>query len=152
MTILKHFTTKLPLLSLFLFWGGALNGQNTTGEFYEIKTYKLKNKSQEERVDAFLKGALIPALHKQGIKKVGVFKPLETDTIYGKRIVVLIPYSFLEQFSRTPDLLSADEQFNLKGKEYLEAIYSNPPYDRIESIVLKAFTGNPQMGTPELTD
>jgi len=151
MTILKHFAAKLPLLLLFLFWGGVLNGQNKAGEFYEIKTYKLKNKSQEERVDAFLKNALLPALHKQDIKNVGVFKPLETDTTYGKRIVVLIPYASLEQFSKIPDLLSADEQFNQKGKEYLDAIYPNPPYDRIESIVLKAFTGNPQMGTPELT-
>ena len=115
MTILKHFTTKLILLLPFLFLG-TVYAQNTTKEFYEIKTYKLKNKSQEDRVHAFLVYDFMPAAHKFGIKKVGVFTPLETDTTNGKRIVVLIPYSSLEQFSSLNDLLNAKEEYDPKQK------------------------------------
>jgi hypothetical protein len=151
MTILKHFTSRLIPLLPFLFLGIMVNGQPAR-EYYEIKTYKLKGKLQEERVDAFLQNAYLPALHKLGIRKVGVLKPLETDTTYGKRIVVLVPYASLDEFSKTSDLLFKDEQFNSKGKGYLDAIYSDPPYERLESVLLRAFTGNPRMDVPALTN
>ena len=83
-------------------------------------------------MDAFLKNAYLPAMHQAGIKNIGVFKPLETDSTYGKRIFILIPYNSLEQFSKISDVLFADKQFNLNGKEYLDAVYSNPPYVRID--------------------
>jgi hypothetical protein len=137
------------LFSLFLFLGVTLKGQNSVKGFYEIKTYKLKNKSQEERVHAFLIDDLIPAAHKFGIKKVGVFTPLETDTTYGKRIVVLIPYSSLEQFSSLNVLMNATEEYGPKAKDYIDADYTNPPYDRIESVLLSAFSGMPQMEAPQ---
>lgn len=150
MTILKHFTPKLILLLPFLFLGATSKGQNSAKEFYEIKTYKLKDKSQEERVNAFLIYNLLPTVHKFGIKKVGVFTPLETDSTYGKRIVVLIPFSSLEQFSNLNDLLNATEEYDPKAKEYIDAGYTNPPYDRIESVLLRAFSGMPQMEVPPL--
>ncbi len=151
MTILKHFTPKIMLLFLFLFLGATLKGQPTTREFYEIKTYKLKDKLQEERVHAFLVSDFLPTLHKFGIKKVGVFTPLETDSTYGKRVVVLIPYTFLEQFSKLNDLLNA-AAYDVKSKEYIDAVYTNPPYDRIESVLLSAFSGMPQMEVPPLNN
>ncbi len=150
MTILKHFTAKLMLLLPFLFLGVTLKGQNSGKEFYEIKTYKLKNKSQEERVHSYLIYNFLPAAHKLGIKNVGVFTPLETDTTYGKRVVMLIPYSSLNQVSELNDLLFATEEYNPKAKEYIEAEYTNPPYDRIESVLLRAFSGMPKMETPQL--
>ena len=150
MTILKHFTAKLILFLPFLFLTVMLKGQNSGKEFYEIKTYKLKNKSQEERVHTYLTYNFLPAAHKFGIKKVGVFTPLETDTTYGKRIVVLIPYASLDQLSGLNDLLSATKEYDPKGKEYIDADYTNPPYDRIESVVLRAFSGMPKMEIPQL--
>jgi hypothetical protein len=150
MTILKHFAPKLILLLPFLFLGATLKGQNSARGFYEIKTYKLKNKSQEERVHAFLIYDFLPAAHKFGIKNVGVFTPLETDTTFGKRIVVLTPYSSLEQFANLNDLLKAREEYDPKAKDYINADYTNPPYDRVESVLLRAFSGMPQMEVPHL--
>jgi len=43
-----------------------------------------KGVEQQQRVETYLEKALIPALHKLGVKKIGVFKPVETDTTYGK--------------------------------------------------------------------
>jgi hypothetical protein len=120
-------------------------------EYYEIRVYYLKDKSQEEKVDKFLKDAFLPALHRAGIAKVGVFKPVESDSTYGKRIYVLIPYSSMDQFTKLPDALQKDKQFEVTGKDYLDAPYDNPPYTRIQTTVLQAFAGQPQLEVPNLT-
>ncbi len=117
--------------------------------FFEIKVYTLKEKSQEDRVDAFLKDAYLPALHKTGIKNVGVFKPVETDTTFGKRIFVLIPYTNLDQFEETSRILATTEFTS--GKDYIDAEYTNPPFVRQQSIILRAFPGMPGLGLPALT-
>lgn len=153
----KIFMTKLSsfvIISLtftYLFAPEA-QAQKSKREFYQLKTYQLKDKDQEIHVDAFLTNAYLPAMHRVGIKNIGVFKPMETDTTYGKRIFVLIPYTSLDQFSKISDALFADKQFNLDGKEYLDAVYTNPPYVRIESILLQAFTGMQKMEVPTLAN
>src|SRR3982751_1635688 len=68
-------------------------------QFYEIRIYHLKNKEQEERVDKFLQTAYLPALHRKGIKTVGVFKPVNNDTSSDRRIFLFIPFKSLDQFS-----------------------------------------------------
>jgi len=128
----------------------TVNSQNSQKEYYEIKTYRLKDKSQEERVHAFLTYDFLPTAHKFGIKKIGVFIPLETDSTFGKRIVVLIPYTSLEQLSKLNDLLVAKEEYDPKAKDYINADYTNPPYERIESVLLQAFSGMPHMEMPQL--
>src|SRR5690348_18271999 len=69
-------------------------------EFYELRIYQIDTPEQEKVVDEFLQQAYLPALHRHGIPKVGVFKPIEQDTVYyGKRIYVLIPFETLEKFA-----------------------------------------------------
>lgn len=119
-------------------------------EFYEIRVYYFKEKSQEDRIEKYLKDALVPALHRASISNVGVFKPVETDSTYGKRIYLFIPYTSLEQLTKIPETLSKDKQYETAGKEYLDAPFDNPPYTRIQSIVLQAFTGLPKHEKPSL--
>ena len=114
--------------------------------FFELKIYRLAGKEQEDKVDAFLKDSYLPALHKSGINNIGVFKPVESDTTFGKRLYLLIPYSTLDQFERTSRLLGGNTVTG--SKEYLDADYTNPPYARIETIVLRAFPGMPGMEAP----
>ena len=119
-------------------------------EYYEIKVYTVTSKAQEERVDRFLKSAYVPALHRAGVSKVGVFKPVETDTVnYGKKIFVLIPFKSLEEFGKLPEKLEKDKQFESAGAEYLNAPYNDIPYARLESILLYAFSGMPQLEVPK---
>lgn len=138
----------LSLLLLVAFFAQAQ--KNSKLEYYELRTYILKDASQETIVENFLKNAYLPGLHNAGLKNIGVFKPLETDTTFGKRIYVLVPYSSLDQFAKLADDLLADAQFNITGKEYLDAEYTNPPYVRIEATLLRAFTGMRKMETPTL--
>ncbi|MCE6990674.1 NIPSNAP family protein [Dyadobacter sp. CY323] len=144
--ILKKKTTLLSLLLCLI----TLSTQAAPPkrEFYQIKLYHLKNKDQENRVDAYLKDAYIPALHKAGIKNIGVFKPVATDTSAGKLIYVLIPIKSLDQLVSIPQTLNKDAAYLAAGKDYIDAEYKNAPYARIQSTVLRAFENSPMLKTP----
>ncbi|HXI00880.1 MAG TPA: NIPSNAP family protein [Sphingobacteriaceae bacterium] len=108
-------------------------------ELYEIRIYHLKNKEQENRIDAYLKDAFLPVMKRNGIHKVGVFKPIGNDTAKTRLIYLLIPYKSEKQYFNLSAQLNKDKQFMLDGQEYHNAAYNNIPYNRIESILLKAF-------------
>lgn len=112
-------------------------------EFYEIKIYHLQNADQELRVESYLKDAYVPAMHRAGVKNIGVFKPVATDTSAGKLIYVFTPLSSLDQLLTLPTVLDKDAAYLSSGKDYIDAVYKNPPYVRFESIVLQAFTEMP---------
>jgi hypothetical protein len=143
---------KVKICFIFLLIAGFVSFGFAPGrEYYELRIYTLKDKSQEEKVEQFLKDAYIPALHRAGVKKVGVFKPLESDTTYGKRIFVLIPYASIEQMNKMPGVLAKDKAMASGGSSYLDAPYDNPPYARMQTILMQAFTGHPQLAAPKLT-
>jgi hypothetical protein len=117
-------------------------------EFYSIRIYHLKTTEQEARLDTYLQQALIPALHRMGIPDIGVFKPIGNDTAAVRRIYVLIPFKSLEQYIGLTNALDKDEQYKTAGKDYIEAPYDNPPYLRMESILLQAFPDMPRHSVP----
>lgn len=119
-------------------------------EWYELKVYNLEKKDQSDRIDAFLKNAYIPAMHRLGFSSIGVFKPLETDSAYGKKIYVLIAYPSLSAFSEVQSSLDKDQEFQQKGQEYLMAKHDNVPFKRVESILMKSFSKAPVMKRPNL--
>src|SRR5689334_23301373 len=122
------------------------------GEFFEIKVYTITSTDQEKLIDEYLEKAYLPALHRAGIKTVGVFKPIESDTVYfGKRIFVLTPFKSLEQFGSLEQVLQKDQQYLSAGKNYIDAVYTNPPYARMETIILKAFKDMPALEVPKLS-
>jgi hypothetical protein len=118
--------------------------------YYEIKIYHLKTKAQEDRLDSYLKGAYLPALHRRHIDKVGVFKTMETDTA-DKRVYVLIPFTAINLIENLDSELSGDQQYLADGKDYIDAAYDDLPYSRMETIVLKAFPKWPTPTEPQLT-
>lgn len=141
----------LVKLSIFVLFSSTLiYCTPQSRDFYAIKIYHYNDKSQEERIDKFLQNAYLPSLHRAGIEKVGVFKPVETDTVSGKRIYVLLPLTSLDQLVTLPQKLEADKQFASDGQEYLKAAYDNPAFTRMETIVLQAFSGKPTFDVPEL--
>lgn len=117
-------------------------------DYYQIKIFTLSDNAQEERMDQYLEAAYIPALHRAGIGKVGVFKPTEEDTAAGNIIIVWIPFRSLEQLEELPGNLNTDAEYLAAGKDYLEASFDNAPYERIESTLLKAFRDMPQFAAP----
>jgi hypothetical protein len=117
-------------------------------QFYEIRIYQISQKSQEDRVEAFLKDAFLPALHRAGIPTVGVFKPIETDTAFGKLIYVFIPFKTVDQYLGIDDKFKKDEVYQAAGKSFLDAPFNDPSFKRYESILLKAFSFMPEFKAP----
>ncbi|MEI8225058.1 MAG: NIPSNAP family protein [Bacteroidota bacterium] len=145
---------RLPFLALLFLITASFKGFGQAPakqEYFEIKIYRVSQKSQEDRVDAYLKDAYLPALHRAGIPIVGVFKPVEADTAFGKLIYVFIPFKTIDQFMQLPELLEKDKVYAIVGKSFVDAAYNDPPYKRYESILLKAFMNMPQFVAPRFT-
>lgn len=118
-------------------------------EYYQIKIYHVKTDAQEKLLDSYLKNAYLPALHKAGVKNVGVFKPVELDTA-DRKIYVLTPLKNLDELASIHTAIQKDPTYLQAGKEYLDAKHDNAPYARMESILLKAFSHHPVLETPAL--
>jgi NIPSNAP len=120
--------------------------------FFELRVYHLTGKPQEERLDSFLKEALIPALHQFGIAKIGVYKPVESDTaLFQKRLYVLIPYASLKQFNKVESSLPKEIEKKHPDNAFWNAPFDNAPFERLESILLQSFQNAPGFGTPSLS-
>ena len=144
----KHYFFGFFLILLCL--GIAKNASAADGYYYQLKVYHLKTSGQEDRLDNYLKNAYLPALHRMGIKNIGVFKTIAADTS-GKRIYVLIPYHNWSQLEKADKKLMEDQQYLADGKDYLDAVYTAPVYNRLETIVLGAFPKMPEPAVPVLT-
>jgi hypothetical protein len=118
--------------------------------YYELRIYRLADSADETRLDAYLQKALVPALHRNGIKRVGVFKPIKEDTIYKNRIYVLIPYQSLNELDKINTALLKDTQYAAEGSDYINASHTDPPYARLETILLKSFKFMPAPEVPTL--
>jgi hypothetical protein len=62
---------------------------------------------------------------------------------------VLIPLLHYDQFGKLPETLVKDKQFEASGSEYLNAPFNRFTYARLESILLYAFSGMPQLEVPK---
>jgi len=146
-SIMKKILTVIALLALHHTFASAIPTAPKQ-EFYSIRIYQLKDAQQEATVDKYLQAALLPALHRQGIADVGVFKPIGNDTAAVRRIYVLIPFKSLEQYLGLPAALNKDTRYLADGAAYIDAPHDNPPYNRIESILLHAFPDMPHHAAP----
>ncbi|MGM9478336.1 NIPSNAP family protein [Pedobacter sp. GSP4] len=130
----------------------AFSAKAAKQDFYQIKVYHLKNTTQEKIVDNYLQQAYLPALHRCGIASVGVFKPIVTDqtSTADNLIYVFIPFKSLSGVLELDKKLAKDAQYQNDGKAYLDALYIDAPYERLESIILKAFENAPNFSLPKL--
>lgn len=119
--------------------------------YYEVKIYRVSTPAQSSLTDKYLKEAFIPALHRSNIKNIGVFKPVESDTAFGKIIYVLIPYQTPDQYFNLVTALENDKVYQQAGNDFLDAPYNAPPFTRYESIFMKAFSHMPQMKVPSFS-
>lgn len=118
--------------------------------YYEIKFFRVKTNEQVAQVDAFLKNDFVPALHRAGIGKTGVFHPVGNDTATDKRVYIFIPLRSLEDLNVIEELTVTDPQLK-QPNSFLDAAYNASPFLRVESIVLKAFPLMPSYKAPALT-
>jgi len=121
-----------------------------SNNIYEITVYHFKEVQQETTLDTYLQTAYLPALHRQQIKSVGVFKPIANDTAADKIIYVIVALKSLDDVLKLQSSLNKDAVYAEAGKAYLTASYQNPPYTRMEKILLTPFEKAPALTLPQL--
>jgi len=141
---------KSLMFSLLFVLGTAALAQAAKREFYEIKIYTISSPAQEQGLDTYLKDAYIPAMHRQGVKSIGVFKPRPNTDDAGKKVYVFTPLKSQSHILDITKKLDADAAYQNAGSAYINAKYDNKPYDRFETIVLHAFSEAPEMMLPKL--
>jgi hypothetical protein len=144
----KTYYIKLAFAIVFL---GSISSKLLAQSpyYYQLRIYHLKTTAQETVIDSYLKDAYLPALHRTGIKQIGVFKPIVVDTAE-RLIYVFIPFKQLTDFEKVSDRLAKDQQYLSVGKNYFSTAYDCPPYTRIESVLLKAFSIMPAPAVPKM--
>ena len=115
-------------------------------EFYELRIYQVTDYSKMQIVEAYLKDALLPALGRQQIGRVGVFTNM--DDVNDHSLFMLIPFKNFESFSKLSSRLAADKVYQKAASNYFSQPLRDPLYNRIESRFLKAFAGMPIMELP----
>jgi hypothetical protein len=119
-------------------------------QYYRLSVYHFKDSQQEKMLDQYFSGALLPALHRMHIVTAGVFKALANDTALDKKIYVLIPFNSARKVQQLNDDLQKDKNYQAASQEYANAVFSAPPYTRIETIILYAFPLAPRLHLPGL--
>jgi hypothetical protein len=138
----------LFVLMTFMALSFSFSAEAVSRDFYQIQVYRLTGKAQEAKLDNYLKEAYLPALHRAGITKVGVFKPIEKDTTSGKVVYIWMAFKSLDHFAKTQDVIEKDKVYQTKGIDFLGAPFDQKPYIRKESILLKAFPEAPNFVIP----
>lgn len=145
----KIFQINLFALSFCLLFSiSSSYAQDSERYYYQFKVYHFTDESQRERVDQFLETAYVPALHRAGVERIGVFHTIEDEQ---PKTYVFLPFASMEEMLSVEETLEKDRKYRNSGKDYLAAAHDNAPYERIETILLRAFEGMPQAEVPDLT-
>ena len=148
--IFEKFLYCLTLIACSIFITSSVSAKNPKKDIYQIKIYTLKNNEQVAAVDAFLKNAFLPAMHRAGVLKIGVFKPITNDTAAIKKIYVFISFTSVDQWQNIYGILDKDASYQSSSKDFTGAAFDHSPFDRVESILLEAFDMQPHFNIPSL--
>lgn len=143
----RHFVTGLLAAAAALTLAGAsATAASPSQEYYEIRIYRCSTAENQEVVVNFVEDALLPALNRQKIDRVGIFTP--TGEKADNSVYVLIPYATLDALGGLNASLAADTEYHKDAAEYFAIEKKAAPYSRIESRLMKAFAGIPVLEQP----
>ncbi len=125
------------------------SGDRKAREFYELRTYQIPNPEKKAIVDRYLETALVPALNRNSIDRVGVFVAMEDPADHS--ITVLIPYPTLGHFEGITSALLADADYVAASREMFDRPKRDPAYSRINSRLMQAFKSMPVIEMPAET-
>lgn len=125
-------------------------------EYYELRAYKLKSPAWLAEFDAYCAKALLPALARRGIERVGVFTEIEVDKAAGTAkpkadtpVWMLIPYTSLEAYAEVSADINTDPAVLQAGGKYLHTPKADMAFDRFDSWLYRAFKTMPVMELPD---
>lgn len=118
-------------------------------QFYELRVYRNARPEKQQTVLNYAAAALVPALNRAGSNPVGIFTPQpKEDQSASGDVYVLIPFDGLDKLSALNGTLAADAEYQAAAADFLALSPKDPGYQRIESRLMKAFAGMPQLEIP----
>jgi hypothetical protein len=117
-------------------------------EFYQLRTYTLRNGPQTALTQRYFETALIPALNRLEMSPIGAFKldiGPETPTYY-----VLIPSTSAEALLALDTRLGSDPEYVKAASGFRDAPATAPAFVRAERSLLSAFAGWPKLVAPQI--
>lgn len=117
-------------------------------QFYELRRYRVRVGHMRDTTRAYLKDALLPALGRLGLGPVGMF---DVTTGEPPTAVVLIPHASAESAVGVGRRLAADAAYRKAAEPFFNGPADRPAFDRIETSLLHAFEGMPQLQAPDTT-
>ena len=115
-------------------------------DVYELRTYQLRFGAPQSNLENFFKEALIPALNKQGVKNVGVFR--EVGKTEPAKLYVLIPHPSWEDYGNASTRLNEDQAFATASGAYTRLTPDKAPFARYTTTLMSAFDGLPRLVVP----
>lgn len=117
-------------------------------QFIEVREYRLKSADAAAEVDAYLTGALVPALNRLGSETVGVFRE-EQEQEQPIRYVVFAHNSSAD-FVSCNAKLAKDAVYQKAAASYMKKMKKDTPLVRIRSELLHSFDCWPELKKPEI--
>lgn len=110
-------------------------------EYYELRTYELRNDLGPERSRAYFQQHLVPALRRAGSGPVGCFAP--DIGMAQPALVLLVTWPTLAAMTAGADRLAADAAFGAATRAWEKE--SGPAYVRYDVALYRAFAGHPRV-------
>jgi hypothetical protein len=101
-----------------------------TKQAIELRTYTLVDAAAEQKLDAYLEQALIPALQNQGLGPIGAFDQAGDAEDGAIQVMLLIAGPSVEAVTSASGKLAADEKYLAAAADYLNTPAGEPVVKR----------------------
>lgn len=150
MTRRDFLASSAPAVALTLAGSTGATAQpgGAARQLYELRRYRIRVGHMRDTTRAYLKDALLPALGRLGLGPIGMF---DVTTGEPPTAVVLIPHASADSAVTVGRRLAADAAYVKAAEPFYNAPADRPAFDRVESSLLVAFEGMPQLQAPDTT-
>jgi len=115
--------------------------QQANRQYIELRRYHLLPGPKSRAFGTFVGDALVPAMNRAGVSKVGAF-----TVMYGENapsLLLVLAHPNLESVATLRDRLAGDAAYAKAGAEILAAPLADPPFIRVTSTLLRAIEAMP---------
>jgi hypothetical protein len=122
---------------------GLLGAQQTPRQYIELRRYHLLPGTKQRAFSTFVGEAMIPALNRAGVAKVGAF-----SVVYGENapsMLLTLTHQSLDSMATLRERLANDAAFTSAGRTILEAPLSDPAFVRVESTLIRSIEAMPAL-------
>jgi hypothetical protein len=117
--------------------------QAANRQYIELRRYHMIPGAKQRAFSTFVGEAMVPALNRAGVGKVGAF-----SVVYGENapsLLLVLTHASLDSVVTLREKLAADVEYTRAGSAILDAPMADPPFVRVESSLLRAIEAMPTL-------